>query len=243
MEIQAVREIADKTVEMILQNKFIAANAQPGQFLHIAVAGHTLRRPISIADINRDQHTVTILFKIVGSGTTALATLGPGMLLDVLGPLGNGFPIEKQTSALLIGGGIGVPPLYHLGKTLQNEGVKVTSILGFQTKNNVFYEDKFKALGDVYIVTDDGTYGSEGLVTDLIPKVGAFDYYYSCGPIPMLKAVQHSIPDKPGYISLEERMGCGVGACFACVVPADNSAGYAKICQHGPVFSSSEVVL
>lgn len=243
MEIKKITEIAKDTVEMVLTNESVAATAMPGQFLHIAVGGHTLRRPISIADIDRNQSTVTILFKIIGSGTNALASYKRGMLLDVLGPLGSGFPCEKKASALLIGGGIGVPPLYYLGKTLAAQGMEVTSILGFQTKANVFYEEKFKAFGETFIVTDDGSYGRKGLVTDLIPYVKTFDIYYSCGPIPMLQAVQRSLPDTPGYISLEERMGCGVGACFACVLPADRPDGYVKVCQHGPVFSSSEVAL
>jgi len=243
MEVKSVKEIAQDTVEMILKNDYISSNAVPGQFLHIAVPGHTLRRPISIADVDKKNALITILFKIVGSGTKGLAAYKPDMKLDVLGPRGRGFPITEESSVLLIGGGIGVPPLYYLGKTFKKQGAKVTSILGFQTEANIFYEDKFKELGETFIVTDDGSYGEEGLVTDIVPKVNEFDKYYSCGPIPMLKAVQQTLPEKPGYISLEERMGCGVGACFACVVPANNEAGYTKICKEGPVFDATEVIL
>jgi len=242
-EIQSVETIARDTVELVFKNEYIATHAKPGQFLHITAEGHTLRRPISIADINKKKAQITILFKVIGSGTEMIRSYQPGTMLDALGPMGRGFPLEEDRSVLLIGGGIGVPPLYYLGKTLHNEGVQVTSILGFQTKANVFYEEKFKALGDTYIVTDDGSYGTKGLVTDMIPQVASFEKYYTCGPRPMLKAVQQAVTEQPGYISLEERMGCGIGACYACVIQAHNEDGYAKICKEGPVFSSAEVIL
>lgn len=243
MEIKSVKEIALNTMEMILENESISRTAVPGQFLHIAVNGHTLRRPISIADIDKEHSLVTILFKRLGSGTKDLAAYEPGKVLDVLGPSGNGFPVMNESTVLLIGGGIGIPPLYYLGKTLAIQGIKVKSILGFQTKANVFYEQEFKELGDTYIVTDDGSYGEQGFVTNMIPHAQVFDRYYSCGPIPMLKAVKQTLKETPGHISLEERMGCGVGACFACVIPANNEAGYKKICKDGAVFDAREVVL
>lgn len=243
--INTVRKIAVDTIEMVLENTFISQTAKPGQFLHVSVEGHTLRRPISIADINREKNAITILFKIVGQGTAKLATLIPGMSFDVLGPNGNGFQIENQTNStiLLIGGGIGVPPLYYLGKTLAEKNIEIISILGFQTKEYVFYEEKFSDLGKTYIVTDDGSYGEKGFVTDVLKMVDNFDSYYSCGPLPMLKAITKKLKGKPGMISLEERMGCGVGACMACVIPAKNSEGYKKICSDGPVFHAEEVSL
>ncbi|WP_249869847.1 dihydroorotate dehydrogenase electron transfer subunit [Oceanobacillus saliphilus] len=245
MLIKFVEQIALDTIEMVVENAYISKTAIPGQFLHVAVDGQTLRRPISIADINREKETITLLFKIVGSGTAKLATLKPGMSMDVLGPSGNGFQIvdKEPSTILLIGGGIGVPPLYYLGKTLAEKNKEIISILGFQTEKSVFYEEKFSSLGRTYIVTNDGSYGETGFVTDVIEKAGQFDRYYSCGPVPMLKAITAKLVDKPGMISLEERMGCGVGACMACVIPTDSNGGYKKICSDGPVFHAQEVSL
>ncbi|MEC5422760.1 dihydroorotate dehydrogenase electron transfer subunit [Virgibacillus sp. C22-A2] len=237
--------IALDTIEMVLENSYISQYAVPGQFLHMNAEGHTLRRPISIADVDRASETITILFKIIGSGTKQLAAYQPGMSIDVLGPSGNGFylEIEENPTILLIGGGIGVPPLYYLGKTLAREDVNIISVLGFQSADYVFYEQKFKELGKTFIVTNDGSYGERGFVTDVLNKVGQFDCYYSCGPLPMLQAITGKLKGKKGYISLEERMGCGVGACFACVIPTDNQGGYKKICKDGPVFNAQEVSL
>jgi len=244
MLIKYVKMIAQDTIEMVLENDYISKTAIPGQFVHILIDGNTLRRPISIADINREEKTITILFKVVGSGTRKLASYKPGMVVDALGPGGNGFKtnLDNQSTILLIGGGIGVPPLYFLGKSLANKG-KIISILGFQSEENVFYEDKFRALGETFIVTNDGSYGEEGFVTDVLEKAGYFDRYFSCGPLPMLQAITAKLPTKPGLISLEERMGCGVGACMACVIPSSEKGGYRKICSDGPVFEAQEVIL
>ncbi|MGM8364201.1 dihydroorotate dehydrogenase electron transfer subunit [Virgibacillus sp. W0181] len=245
MEIVSVSEIAMNTVEMTLKNKYVSLHATPGQFVHLLIKGYTLRRPISIADIDRNAETITILFKIVGSGTAELANYTQGMFIDALGPSGNGFSMEqpKDSTVLLIGGGIGIPPLHYLAKEFLKQNIRVISILGFQTKASVFYESHFQALGDTYIVTDDGSYGIKGLVTDVIAQVGDFDQYYSCGPLPMLQAVSTKLEKQEGYLSFEERMGCGVGACFACVVKTNDAAGYKKICKDGPVFSANEVVI
>ncbi|WP_338061871.1 dihydroorotate dehydrogenase electron transfer subunit [Virgibacillus indicus] len=243
MQIMSVNSVALDTIEMVLKNSYISQTAVPGQFLHVGVDGHTLRRPISIADVNKQEESVTILFKIIGSGTRHLSSYQAGMILNVLGPNGNGFPIQDDATVLLIGGGIGVPPLYNLGKTLAERGTKIISILGFQTADSVFYEQKFRNLGETYIVTNDGTYGYEGYVTDVLELTDDFDRYYSCGPVPMLEAITAALKHKQGFISLEERMGCGVGACFACVIPTDTQGGYKKICKDGPVFSAQEVML
>jgi len=243
MTIIEKRFIAKDTVELILQNDDICHRVKPGQFIHILIDGFTLRRPISIADVDLSGKTVTILFKTVGEGTQRLASYNEGEVLDVLGPLGNGFslPSKDVKTALLIGGGIGVPPLHLLGKRLAEEGVRVISILGFQEAESVFYENQFQLLGDTFIVTDDGSYGYQGVVTDLLSKVGLFDTYYACGPTPMLKSIQQQLDQAEGYISLEERMGCGVGACFACVIPTADRSSYKKVCQDGPVFHAKEV--
>lgn len=246
MIIQSAKSIAHETIEMVLSNDYISRAAVPGQFLHLSLEGHTLRRPISIADVDKTNGTVTILFKIIGSGTAKLASYVPGMQLDVLGPGGNGFPVQAvrpKGRVLLIGGGIGVPPLYYLGKALKDKNVELVSILGFQSSRSVFYEDSFGKLGETIIVTNDGSQGSRGFVTDVIEKAGTVDSFYSCGPLPMLKAITGKMKDVPGYISMEERMGCGVGACLACVIPTDEEGGYKKICADGPVFHTSEVSL
>jgi dihydroorotate dehydrogenase electron transfer subunit len=236
--------IAQDTFEMVLENQYISQTASPGQFLHIRVGKHTLRRPISIANCNPEDQEVTILFRKDGSGTSELANYSPGEDLDVLGPIGNGFnTIKDQTRVLLIGGGIGVPPLYYLGRTMVEKGIKIVSVLGFQTAESVFYEKKFKELGETIVVTNDGSYGSKGFVTDVLEQVGDYGMYYSCGPKPMLQALMAKLPKKKGLISLEERMGCGVGACFACVLQTKDYKGYKKICKDGPVFCTEEVLL
>lgn len=246
MKVISVNSIAKETIEMVLQNEYISQHASPGQFLHIAVTGHTLRRPLSIAAVNRSEQTVTILFKVIGGGTEALAAYQVGDALDVLGPSGNGFPLnnlEKATEVLLIGGGIGVPPLYFLGTRLKEMGMNVQAVIGFQSKEFVFYEEKFQALGKTTVVTNDGSYGEKGFVTDVTEQLTPFEIYYSCGPVPMLQAVTHTFEDKDGYLSFEERMGCGVGACYACVIPTNDDSKYKKICQDGPVFRANEVSL
>lgn len=244
LQVRKKTVIALDTVEMVLKNEYVSQTATPGQFLHIQIPGHTLRRPISIADVNKEADTITILFKVLGKGTNQLATFQPGTMINALGPVGNGFPLNQQAEStiLLIGGGIGVPPLYYLGKTLAKRNMQVISILGFQTAISVFYEKAFNKIGTTHIVTDDGTYGQTGFVTDIFDQIADFDYYYACGPRPMLQNVQQKLAGKPGALSFEERMGCGVGACFACVIQ-DEQGECRKICKDGPVFGAQEVVL
>lgn len=239
-------EVAKETFELVLQHEMIANKAEPGQFLHISVPSHTLRRPLSIANVDRLNNEVTVLFKVVGTGTSQLASLEVGEKIDVLGPNGSSYPVSslnKTDSVLLIGGGIGVPPLYFLAKTLHEREINIQSILGFQSEEYVFYEEKFAQLGKTYVVTNDGSYGRKGLVTDLVDHVEPFKSYYSCGPVPMLRAVKQALSKYDGYLSFEERMGCGVGACYACVIPTNDEQGYKKICSDGPVIRASEVNL
>lgn len=244
MEVMSNKQIALETYEMTLKNDYVCAQAKPGQFLHIAIPNFTLRRPISIASVQQDTNIVTIIYKIFGTGTDALTEIVPGTMLDVIGPNGSSYPIDESVKeALLIGGGVGVPPLYFLAKTLHEQGIKVHAILGYQTKDAVFYEEAFQQVANTYIVTNDGTHGHQGLVTDMIPKIPHFDAYFSCGPMPMLKAVSNELSEHEGYLSFEERMGCGVGTCFACVIPMNTEKKYGKICQDGPVFRAKEVIL
>jgi dihydroorotate dehydrogenase electron transfer subunit len=246
-------EIAASVFELTLQGDLTLEMNDPGQFVHLKVANGTdplLRRPISIAKIDKETNQFTMIYRAEGRGTTLLSRKKAGDEVDVLGPLGHGFQVKETNpgeTALLVGGGIGVPPLYELSRQLTDRGVKVVHILGFQTENVIFYEKMFSELGDTYVATADGSYGQKGFVTDVIANEGIdFNTLYACGPTPMLKALEAGFPEKKVFLSLEERMGCGIGACFACVChKADDESGhsYKKVCTDGPVFRAGEVVL
>ncbi|MEC3886160.1 dihydroorotate dehydrogenase electron transfer subunit [Halobacillus sp. HZG1] len=246
MTIVRHEKVARDTHLLVLEGKLVQEIADPGQFVHVRIDGFYLRRPISIADFNLENRTVTLIYKVMGDGTKALTRSQVGDRLDVLGPGGQGFPTTSIYSdhALIIGGGIGVPPLYSTAKNLKENGVAVTSILGFRSREDAFLLDEFRALGEVHVTTEDGSLGKSGRVTDALSDVREdYQLYLSCGPTVMLKAVADQHPDTPGYLSMEERMGCGIGACFACVVESNDEKGYKRICCDGPVFKSGEVVL
>lgn len=211
-----------------------------GQFVNIELEGKYLRRPISVSDY--DANTITIIYKVVGRGTEQMRTMGAGNKLDILTGLGNGFNTENDAkSPLLVGGGVGVPPLYNLCKRLLSEGKRPTVVLGFNTREEIFYLEEFKALGvDVYCSTADGSEGTRGFVTDAIRENGIqYDYLYTCGPLPMLKALyDHTECD--GEYSFEERMGCGFGACMGCT--CKTKYGNKRICKDGPVLKRDEIV-
>lgn len=209
----------------------------PGQFINIALDGKYLRRPISVCDYDED--CITIIYKVVGEGTEQMSALKIGTVLDVLTGLGNGYDISKSTKPLLIGGGVGVPPMYNLAKTLIANGQVPTVILGFNTVDEVFYEQEFKALGcDTFVTTADGSYGIKGFVTDALDGID-FDYFYTCGPLPMFKAIYNAV-DKDGQFSFEERMGCGFGACMGC--SCKTKYGNKRICKDGPVLEKEEII-
>ena len=212
----------------------------PGQFINIELAGKFLRRPISICDWN--ETTITIIYKVVGEGTRQMAGMKEGEELDILVGLGNGFNtnIEKMKHPLLVGGGVGVPPMYGLAKKLLAEGKRPTMIMGFNTAEEVFYYDEFVALGlDVFVTTVDGTGGTKGFVTDAMEQNGIlYDYLYCCGPEPMLKALHRGVMTG-GQLSFEERMGCGFGACMGC--SCKTLTGYKRICKDGPVMYKEEI--
>ncbi len=243
LTIKANQQIADKIYKLELSGNYDLAEFAPGKFLHIKCSDSIepmLRRPMSICDIDDAGKLMTVLYRADGKGTKLLSDKHAGDILDVLAPLGIEFPqdaVKPGQTALLIGGGIGVPPLYYLGRKLKQRGVKIKSILGFNSAKDVFYEDDFKSLGEVKISTMDGTYGHHGLVTDLIDQ--DWDTLYTCGPTAMLKAIQNIISkDKAAYMSLEERMACGIGACLACVCKSTdpNNTSYNRVCTEGPVF-------
>lgn len=240
--IKSNEAIAPKVYRMVLSGDTSAITA-PGQFVNIQLDGFFLRRPISVNDY--DDSTLTIIYKVVGRGTEAMAEMSAGKALDILTGLGNGYNTEKSGDRpLLIGGGVGVPPLYNLAKKLISEGKDVSVILGFNNKSEIFCEKEFLDLGcKVTVTTVDGTYGVKGFVTAAMHDTD-YTYTYSCGPEPMLKAVYnesttdgHSID---GQYSFEERMGCGFGACMGC--SCKTKYGNKRICKDGPVLEKGEII-
>jgi dihydroorotate dehydrogenase electron transfer subunit len=314
--------IADNIFKLVLEDSFPHDEFKPGKFLHVKCSkglDPLLRRPMSICDISDDERYLTVLYRKEGRGTTLLSEYQAGEKIDILAPLGNNFELPSQLEddknleigvkeqcltkkVLLIGGGIGVPPLYYLGRKLKAAGHGIISILGFNAAKDVFYENEFKALGEVFVTTVDGSYGMKGFVTDALAKIeslndaeivdcesssdrtahnrtssrlrrtndrsvlqvhedheddenaeivdweSSYDVMYSCGPKAMLKALQSRISsDKLAYMSLEERMGCGVGACFACVCNYnegfERDKNYSRVCTEGPVYKLHEINL
>ncbi|MGV3487794.1 MAG: dihydroorotate dehydrogenase electron transfer subunit [Tuberibacillus sp.] len=253
MTIVTNREIAKHIYEIRLSGELIKDIQSPGQFVHIKTGNEMdtlLRRPISICAVDAKNNEMALIYRAEGAGTKKLAAASRGAAVDVLGPLGNGFPLDEikpGEKALIVGGGVGVPPLFELSKQLTAKGVEVTHILGFSDASVLFYEDEFRQLGATYIATADGSIGTKGFVTDVIDNIKPeYHAMFACGPVPMLRALEHNYKDKPLYLSLEERMGCGIGACFACVchTPDDpTGSSYRKVCTDGPVFKAGEVVL
>ena len=214
-----------------------SAITAPGQFVNILLDGLFLRRPISVCDVEGD--ILTILYKVVGKGTRAMSRMGAGRL-DILTGLGNGYDLSLSgEQPVLLGGGVGVPPLYLLARKLIGQGKQVSVILGFNTAGEVFYEGAFKALGaEVTVTTVDGSYGIKGFVTDGLKDL-AYTYFYACGPESMLKAVYRAT-NTSGQMSFEQRMGCGFGACMGC--SCKTLTGYKRICKEGPVMKKEEIL-
>ena len=228
--------LTQNVFKMVLSGDTSAITA-PGQFVNIQLDGLFLRRPISVCDY--DESTLTIIYKVVGKGTEAMSQMISGDRLDILTGLGNGYDLSLSGDApVLLGGGVGVPPMYNLAKKLVAQGKSVSVILGFNTAGEVFYENEFKALGcDVQVTTVDGSYGKKGFVTDALPE--EYTYFYTCGPEPMLKAV-YKATHTSGQMSFEERMGCGFGACMGC--SCKTLTGYKRICKEGPVMMKEEIL-
>ena len=235
-QILSNEQLTKDVFKMVMQGDTSAISA-PGQFINIKLDGLFLRRPISICDY--DDNTITVIYKVVGEGTELMSTLTTGAELDCLVGLGNGYDITKSQKPLLIGGGVGVPPMYRLAKDLINNGQKPIVVLGFNTKEEVFLQNEFKALGCKTIVTTvDGSYGVKGFVTDAMRDLD-FDYFYTCGPMPMFKAV-NAATNVSGQFSFEERMGCGFGACMGC--SCKTKYGNKRICKDGPVLVKEEII-
>ena len=228
--------LTQSVYKMVLRGDTSAITAA-GQFVNIQLDGLFLRRPISVCEVCGD--LLTIVYKVVGKGTAAMSAMKPGQELDILTGLGNGYDLTLSGDApVLLGGGVGVPPMYELAKRLLKEGKKVTVILGFNTKDEIFYEEEFKKLGaEVTVTTVDGSYGKKGFVTDALPE--SYTYFYTCGPEPMLKAVYRATATS-GQMSFVERMGCGFGACMGC--SCKTITGYKRICKEGPVMKKEEIL-
>ena len=245
LEIQSNEQIAKNVYRMQLSGD--TAGILPGQFVNIRVQGQFLRRPISVCNVTEvkgerleAKGMLTIIYKVVGVGTEAMSQLPVGTQLDVLTILGNGYDLTQAGNApLLVGGGVGVPPMYMLARQLREIGKNVRVILGFNTKDEVFYEEEFRALGcDVIVTTVDGSHGVKGFVTNALD--GQQSYYYTCGPLPMIKALIQAAGIN-GEVSMEERMGCGFGACMGCTI--QTTQGPKRVCKEGPVFAASELLL
>ena len=236
-EIKSNVKLTESIYEMVLEGDTSSITA-PGQFINIKIDGFYLRRPISICDYN--ENTITIIYKVVGEGTEVMTKMNAGEKLDVLCGLGNGFDTSQSLDKpVLIGGGVGVPPMYNLCKKLIAEGKKVTVILGFNKKEEIFYENEFKKLGaDVKVTTVNGSYGIKGFVTDAL-KETEYSYFYTCGPMPMFKAIENTATTS-GQYSFEERMGCGFGACMGC--SCKTKYGNKRICKDGPVLTREEII-
>ena len=228
--------LTDSVYKMVLSGGTSAITA-PGQFVNIQLTGKFLRRPISVCDY--DGETLTIVYKVVGKGTEQMASMTAGETLDILTGLGNGYDLAPAGDRpVLLGGGVGVPPLYHLAKRLLALGKEVTVVLGFNTASEIFYEKEFQALGcKVFVTTVDGSYGKKGFVTDALPE--DYTYFYTCGPEPMLKAVYRTT-NTSGQMSFEQRMGCGFGACMGC--SCKTLTGNKRICKEGPVMRKEEIL-
>ena len=228
--------LTDVVYKMVLEGD-TSAITNCGQFVDLRLPEKYLRRPISVCDY--DETTLTLIYKVVGSGTEIMAKLPVGTKLDVLTGLGNGYDTSLSGQhPVLVGGGVGVPPMFNLCKKLIAEGKQPQVVLGFNTGAEIFLADEFKALGaEVYIATADGSVGTKGFVTDVIRNL-PYTYFYSCGPMPMFKAMEH-VMQTSGQYSFEERMGCGFGACMGCTI--QTKAGYKRVCKDGPVFFREEV--
>ena len=228
--------LTDSVYKMVLSGDTSAITA-PGQFVNIQLTGKFLRRPISVCDY--DDTTLTIIYKVVGKGTEQMSAMAAGEKLDILTGLGNGYDLSiTGDHPVLLGGGVGVPPMYNLAKSLLAQGKKVSVILGFNTKSEIFYEEAFKALGcRVAVTTVDGSYGIKGFVTDALPE--SYTHFCCCGPEPMRKAVYRATTTS-GQMSFEERRGCGFGACMGC--SCKTLTGNKRICKDGPVMKKEEIL-
>ncbi len=255
-KIESIKEISKDIFDMLIYAPEIASSARPGQFVNVCLndASKLLPRPISICGFDKARGTVRIVFRIAGAGTAELSEMKEGDELKVMGPLGNGFHETQEKNALLFGGGIGIPPMLGLAKSLHEKGVNVTTVLGYRD-SDLFLSEEFKYFGNVIIATDDGSKGFKGNVVEAAKKYvsdGTLSLtdtcIYACGPIPMLRGLKTFASDNsvPAQLSMEERMACGIGACLACVcksteIDAHSNVKNKRVCKDGPVFWAGEI--
>lgn len=236
------RALTDTVYRMVLEGPLEGSITAPGQFVNLKLPGYYLRRPISVCEWTED--TVTLIYKVVGHGTEAMAATPVGESFDLLAGLGNGFNTALSGDApLLIGGGVGIPPLYGLCKALLAEGKSPSVILGFNTAEEIFLKEEFEELlkdtdGNVYVTTVDGSAGTKGFVTDVMKDLD-YTFFYTCGPMPMFRAIE-SVAKTSGQYSFEERMGCGFGACMGCSI--QTKEGNKRVCKDGPVLMREEIL-
>lgn len=240
-------EISYGIYSMWLKTEQIAGKAKPGQFISLYChdGSRMLPRPISICEIDKKDNALRIVYRVAGKGTEEFSNLSTGDIIEIVGPLGNGFPL-KEKKAFLIGGGIGIPPMVELAKQLNCEKQMV---LGY--RDTLFLQEEFKGLGNMYVATEDGSYGTEGNVLDAIRENGLdAEIIYACGPTPMLKAIKEYAMENgiECWLSLEEKMACGIGACLACVCKSKEKDSHShvnnkRVCKEGPVFRAEEVEL
>ena len=236
------RALTDTVYRMVLEGPLEGAITAPGQFVNLKLPGYYLRRPISVCEWTED--TLTLIYKVVGHGTEAMAATPVGESFDLLVGLGNGFDTSLSGDApLLIGGGVGIPPLYGLCKALLAEGKSPSVILGFNTAEEIFLKEDFEELlentdGNVYVTTVDGSVGTKGFVTDVMKDLD-YSFFYTCGPMPMFRAIE-SVATTSGQYSFEERMGCGFGACMGCSI--QTKEGNKRVCKDGPVLMREEII-
>lgn len=250
MEVIAQRQLTPTIYELQLRGALVQKIQETGQFVQVQIpqGEHLLRRPLSISSWDKEEQILRLIYRTVGQGTKVLSTLRTGNQLNVFGPLGHGFPIEQRKAkekVLLVGGGVGLPPLYQLAKELNHRAVEVTCIIGAANEKEHFYIEEFKKISQVILTTDDGSLGLKGHVGQALDELSlaSFSAVYACGPKAMLKTVEQAFSTLDEvYLSLEERMACGLGACYGCVV-ASPDGGQKKVCSDGPVFKKGEVCL
>lgn len=244
------RDLGGGITELWLMAPDVAAQAVPGQFvaLYCADGSRLLPRPISICDVDEERQKLRLVFRLAGEGTKELAATRVFDGIPLLGPLGNGYPSNVGERPLLVGGGIGIPPMLFLAKQLRRQGRDVSVVLGYRD-SRMFLAEEFSEYADVFVATDDGSAGTKGTVVDAIRKNGlTFDWLGACGPMPMLRGIKALAEERnvPAYLSLEERMACGIGACLGCVCrtksrDAHTHVNNSRICKEGPVFDAREV--
>ncbi|NMA61100.1 MAG: dihydroorotate dehydrogenase electron transfer subunit [Firmicutes bacterium] len=248
MQVKENRQLTKDVYALKLVGDFPYHEVQAGQFVDIKIGAgleFPLRRPLSIAHCDVKKQELTLIYRVVGGGTTWLRHRDVGDSVDVLGPLGTGFPLPKpQSSVLVVGGGVGIPPLYQLVREFDSS-IQPQIILGFRDKFDCFWIEEFAEYGKVTVCTEDGSKGHKGLVTTALGAENKWDYLYSCGPKPMLRALKGHFEGTTiqGYVSLEERMACGIGACSGCTCLTSDGKGTKRVCKDGPVFPWEEVVL